>query len=76
MKDYNNVIWYYYNWLKRKNAPVDHALHIISMYESVLNSMSKYLIKSVAKFDVFLIIVSIILSTQVYIYISIYINYK
>lgn len=35
--------------------------------------MSKYLIESVAKFDVFLIIVSIILSTQVYIYISLFI---
>lgn len=68
MKDYNNATWYYYSWLKRKNAPIDHAHHVISLYESVLNSMSKYLIESVAKFDVFLIIVSVILSTQVYIY--------
>lgn len=64
MKDYNQAIMYYYNWLKNKNLTIDHALNIISLYESALNGMSHYLIKLIAKVDVFLIIVSIILSIQ------------
>lgn len=65
MKDYDYATWYYYNWLKRKNVPIDHTLRVISLYESILNRLSKYLVGSVAKFDVFLIIVSIVLTTQV-----------
>jgi hypothetical protein len=65
MKDFNHAIFSYYDWLKKENASIDQALHIISLYESALNGMSNYLVKSIAKFDVFLIIVSIILSIQV-----------
>ncbi|XP_025410553.1 GPI ethanolamine phosphate transferase 2-like isoform X2 [Sipha flava] len=66
MKDFNHAIFSYYDWLKKENASIDQALHIISLYESALNGMSNYLVKSIAKFDVFLIIVSIILSIQVW----------
>lgn len=65
MKDYNHATLYYYNWLKRETLSVDHALRVISLYESALNGMRNYLVGSVAKFDIFLIIVSIILSLQV-----------
>lgn len=65
MKHYNDAILSYYDWLKKETTSVDLALHIISMYETVLSGMSKYLIESTAKFDVFLIIVSIVLSLQV-----------
>jgi len=67
MKDYDYATWHYYNWLKKKNVPIDHTLRVISLYESILNRISKYLVESVAKFDVFLIIVSVVLSTQVHI---------
>lgn len=65
MKDYEHAVLYYYDWLKKETAPVDHALRVISLYESALNGMSNYLVGSIAKFDVFLIIVSIVLSVQV-----------
>lgn len=65
MKDYDRAILSYYDWLKKETASVDQALHIISLYESVLNGMSNYLVESIANFDVFLIIVSIVLSIQV-----------
>lgn len=65
MKDYDLAILYYYNWLKRETLSTDHALRVISLYESALNGMRDYLVRSVAKFDIFLIIVSIILSIQV-----------
>lgn len=65
MKHYDHATFYYYNWLKEKAGTTDQALHIISLYESALSGMSNYLIGSIAKFDVFLIIVSIILTIQV-----------
>lgn len=65
MKDYDQAMLYYYNWLKRGTTSLDHALRVISLYDSALKGMSNYLIGSTAKFDVFLIIVSIILSVQV-----------
>lgn len=65
MKDYEHAMLYYYDWLKKETASVDHALRVISLYESALNGMSNYLVGSIAKFDVFLIIVSIVLSVQV-----------
>lgn len=64
MEDYNHAMLYYYNWLKRETLSVDHALRVISLYESALNGMRNFLVESVAKFDIFLIIVSIILSLQ------------
>ncbi|VVC29976.1 Hypothetical protein CINCED_3A001194 [Cinara cedri] len=66
MEDYNNAILYYYNWLKKESKSIDDVLHLISLYESVLSDMSNYLVGSIAKFDVFLIIVSIVLSIQVW----------
>lgn len=68
MKDYEHAMLYYYDWLKNETVSVDHALHIVSLYESALNGMSNYLVGSIAKFDVFLIIVSIVLSIQVICY--------
>lgn len=65
IKDYDNAISCYYNWLKRETLPVDYALRVISLYDSALKGMSSYLVASITKFDVFLIIVSIILSIQV-----------
>lgn len=65
MDNYNNATLCYYNWLKKESKSVDDVLHLISLYESVLSDMSNYLVGSIAKFDVFLIIVSIVLSIQV-----------
>lgn len=66
MKDYDLATLYYYNWLKRENVSIDHALHVISLYESALSSMGDYLVESITKFDLFLIVVSIVISMQVY----------
>jgi len=68
MKDYNNAILYYYDWLKRKTTLINQAHRVISLYESALSGMSNYIIGSIAKFDMFLIIVSILLSIQVQIF--------
>lgn len=65
MNNYEHAMSYYYNWLKGDSKSNDHALQVISLYESVLKDMSNYLVESVAKFDVFLIIISIVLSVQV-----------
>jgi len=65
MKDYDHAMIYYYDWLKRETASINQAYRIISLYESALSGMSNYIIGSIAKFDVFLIIVSIVLSIQV-----------
>lgn len=65
MKDYNHAILYYYDWLKRETTSINHAHRVISLYESALSGMSNYIIGSIAKFDLFLIIVSIVLSIQV-----------
>jgi len=65
MKDYDHAMIYYYDWLKRKTASINQAHRVISLYESALNGMSNHIIGSIAKFDVFLIIVSIVLSVQV-----------
>lgn len=65
MKDYNDAILYYYDWLKRETTSIDQTHRVISLYESALSGMSNYIIGSIAKFDVFLIIVSIVLSIQV-----------
>ncbi|XP_001947092.2 GPI ethanolamine phosphate transferase 2 isoform X1 [Acyrthosiphon pisum] len=66
MKDYDNAILYYYDWLKRETISINQAHSVISLYESALSGMSNYIIGSIAKFDVFLIIVSIVLSIQVW----------
>jgi len=65
MKDYDHAILYYYDWLKRETASINQAHRIISLYESALSGMSNFVIGSIAKFDIFLIIVSIVLSLQV-----------
>lgn len=65
--DYDRAILYYYNWLRKKTSSIDEALHIISLYKSALSGMSNYLVGSLVKFDVFLIIVAIVLSVQVYV---------
>lgn len=72
MKDYNNAILFYYDWLKRETTSIDQTHHVISLYESALSGMSNYIIGSIAKFDVFLIIVSIVLSIQVQIFCLVY----
>lgn len=65
MEDYNHATMYYYNWLMKESKSIDDAFHLISLYKSVLSDMSNYLVGSIAKFDIFLIIVSIVLSIQV-----------
>lgn len=65
MKDYDHAMSYYYDWLKGDSKSNDHALQVILLYESVLKNMRNYLIGSIAKFDIFLIIISIVLSVQV-----------
>lgn len=66
MEDYNYAILYYYNWLRKESKSINDSLYLISLYESVLSDMSNYLIGSIAKFDIFLIIVSIVLTIQVF----------
>lgn len=66
MNDYDHATLYYYNWLKRETVSIDHALQIISLYKSALSGMGDYLVESITKFDLFLIVVSIVISMQVY----------
>lgn len=66
MKNYDHATLHYYNWLKRETVSIDHALHVISLYESALSGMGNYLVESITKFDLFLIVVSIVISMQVY----------
>ncbi|KAE9541089.1 hypothetical protein AGLY_004334 [Aphis glycines] len=66
MDDYDHAVLYYYEWLKRETVSIKQAHRVISLYESAMNGMRNYIIGSIAKFDVFLIIVSIVLSIQVW----------
>lgn len=66
IKDYDLAMLYYYDWLKKEPISISQAHRVISLYESALSGMSNYLIGSIAKFDIFLIIVSIVLSIQVH----------
>jgi len=66
MDDYDHAVLYYYEWLKRETVSIKQAHRVISLYESAMNGMRNYIIGSIAKFDVFLIIVSIVLSIQVH----------
>ncbi|XP_050441011.1 GPI ethanolamine phosphate transferase 2 isoform X2 [Adelges cooleyi] len=66
IKAYNKATMQYYNWLKEEATSHDHALQIIDLYDYALSGMRTYLVDSVGKFDLFLVISSITLIGQVW----------
>ncbi|XP_050524039.1 GPI ethanolamine phosphate transferase 2 [Daktulosphaira vitifoliae] len=63
---YNKANLNYYKWLKGELKSDDEAKYTINLYNFALNGMRNYLIGSVSKYDVCLLIISMILISQIW----------